>query len=63
MQLFLAKELIKTELNQEGTETIKTLHILLDTARQMVIDSTITHAAICVLILKVCQENSNYNKW
>ncbi|MUL37205.1 NUDIX hydrolase [Gloeocapsopsis dulcis] len=60
MQLFLAKQLIKTEANQEGTETIKTLHLPLEKAMQMVMDSTITHAASCVLILKACQGNINH---
>ncbi|WP_256973122.1 hypothetical protein [Nostoc sp. T09] len=32
--------------------SIKTLHIPLDTAVQMVMDSVITHAPSCVLILK-----------
>jgi 8-oxo-dGTP pyrophosphatase MutT (NUDIX family) len=52
VQMFLAKHLTFTETNQEGTETIKTLHIPLDTAVRMVMDSLITHAPSCLLILK-----------
>ena len=55
MQMFLAKQLTKTEANQEGTETIETLHIPLDTAVQMVMDCAITHAPSCVLILKAAK--------
>lgn len=52
VQMFLAKQLSFTEKYSEGSETIKTLHIPLDTAVQMVLDSVITHALSCVLILK-----------
>jgi hypothetical protein len=57
--MFLAKQLTKTEANQEGTETIKILHIPLDEAVQMVMDSIITHAPSCVLILKAYKGNLN----
>jgi 8-oxo-dGTP pyrophosphatase MutT (NUDIX family) len=59
VQMFLAKQLTKTEANQEGTETIKILHIPLDEAVQMVMDSIITHAPSCVLILKAYKGNLN----
>jgi len=52
VHLFLAKELTFTQINQEGTETIERLRISLDAAVQMVMDSVITHAPSCVLILK-----------
>ncbi|MBW4561664.1 MAG: NUDIX hydrolase [Mojavia pulchra JT2-VF2] len=52
VQMFLAKQLTLTEANPEGTETIKTVKVSLDTAVQMVMDSVITHAPSCVLILK-----------
>jgi 8-oxo-dGTP pyrophosphatase MutT (NUDIX family) len=52
VQMFLAKQLTFTQTNQEGTETIKILHIPLDTAVQMVMDGVITDAPSCVLILK-----------
>lgn len=54
VQMFLAKQLILTKAHQKGTETIKTLHIPLDTSVQMVMDNVITHAPSCVLILKAC---------
>lgn len=54
VQMFLAKLLILTKAHQKGTETIKKLHIPLDTFVQMVMDSVITHAPSCVLILKAC---------
>ncbi|KYC40688.1 hypothetical protein WA1_23900 [Scytonema hofmannii PCC 7110] len=41
VQMFLAKPLTLTEAHQEGTETIKTLHIPLDTAVQMVIEGNL----------------------
>ncbi len=50
--LFLAKQLTFTQAHQEGTETIKKLHMPLDTAVQMVMDSQIIHGPSCVLILK-----------
>jgi 8-oxo-dGTP pyrophosphatase MutT (NUDIX family) len=52
VHLFLAKQLTFTQSNQEGTETIETLPMPLDAAVQMVMDSQITHAPSCVLILK-----------
>ena len=52
MHIFLAKQLTFAEANQEGTETIETLHIPFDAAVQMVMDSVITHGPSCVLILK-----------
>jgi 8-oxo-dGTP pyrophosphatase MutT (NUDIX family) len=52
MHLFLAKQLTFREANPEGTETIETVRIPLDAAVQMVMDSQITHAPSCVLILK-----------
>lgn len=55
VQLFLAKQLTSTAANREGTETIETLHIPLDTAVQMVMDSAITHAPSCILVLKAAK--------
>ena len=53
--LFLAKNFTFTEPNQEGTERIETVQIPLEQAVKMVMDSQITHAPSCVLILKVAQ--------
>jgi 8-oxo-dGTP pyrophosphatase MutT (NUDIX family) len=50
--LFLTKHLSFTQTNQEGTETIEKLRMPLEAAVQMVMDSKITHAPSCVLILK-----------
>jgi len=50
--LFLTKHLSFTQTNQEGTETIERLRMPLEAAVQMVMDSKITHAPSCVLILK-----------
>lgn len=50
--LFLTKHLSFTQTHQEGTETIERLRMPLDEAVQMVMDSKITHAPSCVLILK-----------
>lgn len=50
--LFLAKQLTFTQTNLEGTETVKPVHIPLNTAVQMVMDSTIAHGPSCVLLLK-----------
>lgn len=61
VHLFLVKQLTFTESNQEGTETIKTLQIPLTTAVQMVIDSEITHAPSCILILKASQFISTHS--
>lgn len=52
VHLFLAKQLTFTTTNREGTETIETVKVPLDVAVQMVMDSVITHAPSCVLILK-----------
>ena len=52
VHLFLAFGLTFTKANQEGTETIEPLHLPLDEAVQMVMDSKITHAPSCVLIVK-----------
>lgn len=52
VHLFLTKQLTFTQTNQEGTETIERLRMPLETAVQMVMDSKITHAPSCVLILK-----------
>jgi 8-oxo-dGTP pyrophosphatase MutT (NUDIX family) len=57
--LFLTKHLSFTQTNQEGTETIERLHMPLDEAVQMVMDSKITHAPSCVLILKAGNALSN----
>ena len=51
--LFLARKLKFTKINQEGTEIIKLKKIRLDEAVNMVINSKITHGPSCVLILKV----------
>ena len=50
--LFLTKHLSFTQTNQEGTETIEKLRMPLEAAVQMVMDSKITHAPSCLLILK-----------
>ncbi len=52
VQMFLAKQLTKTEAHPEGTETIETVKVTIDAAIQMVMDGVITHAPSCVLILK-----------
>jgi len=52
VHLFLARQLTFRESHQEGTETIETVRLSLDEAVQMVMDSKITHAPSCVLILK-----------
>lgn len=52
VHLFLARQLTFREAHQEGSETIETVRISLDAAVQMVMDSKITHAPSCVLILK-----------
>ena len=52
MYLFLVKQLTFTQTHQEGTETIERVRMPLDAAVQMVMDSKITHAPSCVLILK-----------
>ncbi|MBW4607080.1 MAG: NUDIX hydrolase [Hassallia sp. WJT32-NPBG1] len=52
LQMFLAKQLTFTEAHREGTETIQTVKVTFDSAVQMVMDNTITHAPSCVLILK-----------
>jgi 8-oxo-dGTP pyrophosphatase MutT (NUDIX family) len=57
--LFLTKHLSFTQTNQEGTETIERLRMPLDEAVQMVMDSKITHAPSCVLILKAGNALSN----
>jgi len=57
--LFLTKHLSFTQTNQEGTETIEKLRMPLDAAVQMVMDSKITHAPSCVLILKAGNALSN----
>jgi 8-oxo-dGTP pyrophosphatase MutT (NUDIX family) len=52
VQLFMAHQLTFKQPDREGTETIETVQIPLDAAVQMVMDSKITHAPSCVLILK-----------
>lgn len=52
MGLFLARGLALGETEQEGTERIRSIKVSFDRAVQMVMDSEITHAASCVLILK-----------
>ncbi len=61
VQMFLAKQLTKTEANPEGTETIEPVKVTLDAAVKMVMDNTITHAPSCVLILKVRHGYLNSN--
>ena len=53
--LYLARNLSFVSAQQEGTETIKALKIPFAQAAQMVLDSKITHAQSCVLILKAAQ--------
>ena len=50
--LFLAKNLSFTEPHSEGTEEIKTVKMKLEEAVEKVLNSEITHAISCVLILK-----------
>ncbi len=50
--LFLAKKLASTSTEREGTELIKKIKISIDEAVKMVMESKITHAQTCVLILK-----------
>ena len=52
VHLFQDFGLTYTKANQEGTETIEPLHLHLDEAVQMVMDSKITHEPSCVLIIK-----------
>lgn len=52
VHLFLAKNLTFSEPEQEATETIKIVKVPLTKAIQMVMESAITHAPSCVLILK-----------
>ena len=52
VHLFLAKQLSFTEAHREGTETMETCKVPLEQAVKMVMESTITHAPSCVLILK-----------
>ena len=51
--LFLARSLTFKESNQEGSETIRTVKVKFEEAVKMVMESKITHAQSCVLILKV----------
>ncbi|MEX0979162.1 MAG: NUDIX hydrolase [Pirellulales bacterium] len=51
-RLFLARGLRFGATSQEGTERIRCLKVPFDEAFQMVLDSRITHAPSCVLILK-----------
>jgi 8-oxo-dGTP pyrophosphatase MutT (NUDIX family) len=51
--LFLARKITFTESNQEETENIKLLKVPFQEVVQMVMNSKITHAPSCVLILKV----------
>jgi len=50
--IFLARKLKFGKTSQEETERIKTLKVTLDEAVKMVMESKITHAQSCVLILK-----------
>ncbi|MFH1142548.1 MAG: NUDIX hydrolase [Candidatus Uhrbacteria bacterium] len=53
--LYLAKGLSFSEAEPEGTEQIKVLHVNLEEAVQMVLDSKITHGPSVALILKAKQ--------
>jgi ADP-ribose diphosphatase len=55
VSLFLAQELTHVETAQEGTETIKKIHLPLAEAMQLLTDGKITHAPTCVLLLKLQQ--------
>ncbi|RUT02020.1 NUDIX hydrolase [Dulcicalothrix desertica PCC 7102] len=55
VHMFLAKQLTTVEAHKEGTEIIEKFHVPLDTAVQMVMDSKITHALSCALILKAAK--------
>ena len=52
VHLFLAKQLSFIESHREGTETMETCKMPLEQAVPMVMESLITHAPSCVLILK-----------
>jgi 8-oxo-dGTP pyrophosphatase MutT (NUDIX family) len=54
IHLFLAKHLSFTESHREGTETMETCKMPLKQAFKMVMESQITHAPSCILILKTC---------
>jgi ADP-ribose pyrophosphatase len=55
VRLFRAEGIRFTAAEQDGTETIKPLKIPFESAVQMVMDGTITHAPSCVLLLKAAQ--------
>jgi hypothetical protein len=48
----LDKKLKFSKTNREGTEIIKPIKLKMEEAVKMVLDSKITHAQTCVLILK-----------
>jgi 8-oxo-dGTP pyrophosphatase MutT (NUDIX family) len=54
IHLFLAKNLSFTESDREGTEIMETCKMPLKQAFKMVMESQITHAPSCILILKAC---------
>ncbi|MDO9231684.1 MAG: NUDIX hydrolase [bacterium] len=54
-KMFLARKLSFGEDNQEVTENIKLVKIKLEEAIKMVMNSSITHGASCVLILKAAR--------
>lgn len=59
VHLFLTQKFTFTEPHQDGTERIETVYLSLEQAVEMVMNSQITHAPSCVLILKAAQKISN----
>ena len=54
-QLYLARKLTFGDHSQEGTEKIRCVKMSLDDAVQQVMDSQITHAPSCLVILKAAR--------
>lgn len=52
VHLFVVTQFTFTQTHPEGTESIETVHLSLEQAVKMVMNSEITHAPSCVLILK-----------
>ncbi|MDQ3650243.1 MAG: NUDIX hydrolase [Acidobacteriota bacterium] len=55
VNLYLARGLTFSESEREGTELIEAVTVLFDEAVSMVMDSRITHAPSCALILKASE--------
>jgi ADP-ribose pyrophosphatase len=61
-RLFLARDLAFGRPAQEGTERIRGVKMSLDEAVASVMDSTITHAPSCLVILKAWQHLENRDR-